>query len=80
MSTLFAAANSLLRRQARSAADTHEPNSWISALDRWLLRIEQSRQLASLREIADDPHLLNDLGLTRDEALSGHVSGKLEED
>ena len=80
MSTLFAAANSLHRRRVRSAADLHESNSWTSVLDRWLLRIEQSRQLASLREIADDPHLLNDLGLTRDEALSGHVSRKLEED
>jgi uncharacterized protein YjiS (DUF1127 family) len=26
-------------------------------------------QRASLREIADDPHMLGDLGLTREEAL-----------
>jgi uncharacterized protein YjiS (DUF1127 family) len=35
---------------------------WWSWLDRPLQRI-------ALREIADDPHLLSDLGLTRDEAL-----------
>jgi uncharacterized protein YjiS (DUF1127 family) len=27
------------------------------------------QQRVDLREIADDPHLLGDLGLTRDEAL-----------
>ncbi len=80
MSTLFAAANSLLRRRPRSVADIHESNSWTSLLERWLLRFERSRQLADLREIADDKHLLNDLGLTRDEALSGRASRKLEED
>lgn len=35
---------------------------WWSWLDRPLQRI-------ALRAIADDPHLLSDLGLTRDEAL-----------
>src|SRR5262245_52724740 len=36
--------------------------AWWSWLDRPLQRI-------ALREIADDPHLLSDLGLTREEAL-----------
>jgi uncharacterized protein YjiS (DUF1127 family) len=36
--------------------------AWWSWLDRPLQRI-------ALREIADDPHLLRDLGLTREEAL-----------
>ena len=36
--------------------------SWWSWLDRPLQRL-------ALREIADDPHLLRDLGLTREEAL-----------
>src|SRR5438309_11158584 len=36
--------------------------AWWSWLDRPLQRI-------ALREIADDPHLLSDLGLTRDAAL-----------
>jgi len=38
------------------------PPGWWSWLDRPLQRI-------ALREIADDPHLLDDLGLSRDEAL-----------
>jgi len=38
------------------------PPGWWSWLDRPLQRI-------ALREIADDPHLLRDLGLTREEAL-----------
>ncbi|MFL6818164.1 MAG: DUF1127 domain-containing protein [Bradyrhizobium sp.] len=33
---------------------------------RWL---ERQDERIALREIADDAHLLNDLGLTRDEAL-----------
>lgn len=38
------------------------PPGWWSWLDRPPQRI-------ALREIADDPHLLGDLGLTREEAL-----------
>jgi len=41
---------------------------WWSWLDRPLQRI-------ALREIADDPHLLKDLGLTREQAL--HEAAKL---
>ena len=45
----------------RSSAAIRRP-AWWSWLDRPLQRI-------ALREIADDPHLLSDLGLTREEAL-----------
>lgn len=38
------------------------PPGWLSWLDRPLQRL-------ALREIADDPHLLRDLGLTREQAL-----------
>jgi uncharacterized protein YjiS (DUF1127 family) len=38
-------------------------------LDRWLASSERMHQRASLRAIADDPHLLADLGLSREEAL-----------
>jgi uncharacterized protein YjiS (DUF1127 family) len=38
-------------------------------LDWWLARGEVMHQRAALREIADDPHMLKDLGLTREEAL-----------
>jgi uncharacterized protein YjiS (DUF1127 family) len=39
-----------------------QPRGWWSWFDR------QDERIA-LREIADDPHLLNDLGLSRDQAL-----------
>jgi uncharacterized protein YjiS (DUF1127 family) len=48
------------------------PNSWprwaalLSELLHWS---ERSRQRAAFRDLADDRHLLNDLGLTRQEAL-----------
>lgn len=41
---------------------TARPRGWWSWLDRQHERI-------ALREIADDPHLLSDLGRSRDEAL-----------
>lgn len=36
---------------------------------RWWRWLDRSLQRIALREIADDPHLLNDLGLTREQAL-----------
>ena len=36
---------------------------------RWWNWLDRPLQRIALREIADDPHLLRDLGLTRDEAL-----------
>ena len=35
----------------------------------WLGLWARQRQRAALRELADDPHRLNDLGLTRQQAL-----------
>jgi uncharacterized protein YjiS (DUF1127 family) len=35
----------------------------------WLGLWARQRQRAALRDLADDPHLLNDLGLTRQQAL-----------
>jgi uncharacterized protein YjiS (DUF1127 family) len=66
MSTLFHDDISLPRMRAGRAAGGHQQSSW---LDRWLACAERMQQRADLREIADDPHLLADLGLTRDEAL-----------
>lgn len=69
MSTLFA--KSKVPEQVRRGATTaaHQSNSWSALLDRWLASSERMHQRADLRAIADDPHLLADLGLTRDEAL-----------
>jgi uncharacterized protein YjiS (DUF1127 family) len=36
---------------------------------RWWRWIDRPLQRIALREIADDPHLLSDLGLTRDQVL-----------
>jgi len=38
-------------------------------LNEWLRWSERNRQRAALRDLADDQHLLNDLGLTRQQAL-----------
>ena len=34
----------------------------------WLSWLDRQYERKALRDIADDPHLLNDLGLTREEA------------
>ncbi len=46
----------------QSSSRTLRPPGWWN----WLGRQDQR---AALREIADDPHLLRDLGLTREQAL-----------
>jgi len=40
-----------------------------SRLPGWWSFLDRRHQRAALREIADDPHLLKDLGLSREEAL-----------
>ncbi|GLR84244.1 hypothetical protein [Bradyrhizobium iriomotense] len=69
MSMLFA--NTYFPRHVRrSASDAgHQRNSWLTLLDKWLACSERTHQRADLRAIADDVHLLADLGLTREEAL-----------
>jgi hypothetical protein len=54
-------ATSLHQSSSGTSPGTHRPGWW-SVLDRPFQRM-------ALREIADDPHLLRDLGLTREEAL-----------
>jgi uncharacterized protein YjiS (DUF1127 family) len=69
MSTIFG--DSDLRQPGRSspATDGHQSNSWLRLLDKWLDCSERARQRADLGAIANDPHLLADLGLTRDDAM-----------
>jgi uncharacterized protein YjiS (DUF1127 family) len=38
-------------------------------LRRWLALWARRRERRELRDLAEDPHLLNDLGLTREQAL-----------
>jgi uncharacterized protein YjiS (DUF1127 family) len=50
----------------------HQKNwrhAFVRAWRRWCLRWERHSQRAVLRDLADDPHLLADIGVTREEAL-----------
>ncbi|MGV7219021.1 hypothetical protein [Bradyrhizobium sp. UFLA05-112] len=69
MSTLFSNTDFLPAIRRDAAVGDHQSNSWLTLLDRWLACSERMHQRAGLRKIADDPHLLVDLGLTREEAL-----------
>ena len=57
---------------ARHGFRLHQKN-WGAALarhwHRWCLRWARHRQRMVLRDLADDPHLLRDIGVTREEAL-----------
>jgi uncharacterized protein YjiS (DUF1127 family) len=48
-------------------------NNWgarlSQALRRWRLQWARHRQRKGLRDLADDPHLLADIGVTREQAL-----------
>jgi uncharacterized protein YjiS (DUF1127 family) len=62
----------LLMRPAVRSARLHQENLGLTASLRWggwLDLWARQRQRAALRELADDPHRLNDLGLTRQQAL-----------
>ena len=72
MSTQFSDAAETIRHRARHPqARTHQSTSWlggaalVNKLTRWT---ERSRRRAAFRDLADDPHLLRDIGLTRREA------------
>lgn len=57
----------------RLRSQLHQEN-WGDALAlawrRWRLRWARHRERGALRDLADDPHLLNDIGVTREEALA----------
>jgi len=72
MSTPFGITDSLRLVRHRSTANRHQSSSWLgwtALLNEWLRWSERNRQRAALRDLADDQHLLNDLGLTRQQAL-----------
>ncbi|HKH00203.1 MAG TPA: hypothetical protein VKB08_05705 [Bradyrhizobium sp.] len=69
MSALFSNGSLLKRIQRGRPARDHQSGSWLKLLDKWLARGERIHQRAALRDLADDPHLLADLGLTREEAI-----------
>jgi uncharacterized protein YjiS (DUF1127 family) len=69
MSTLFADTGPRSLRRCDTDAPDQQSNSWLGPLNWLLARSEIKRQRAALSDIADNPHLLKDLGLTREEAL-----------
>jgi uncharacterized protein YjiS (DUF1127 family) len=72
MSTLFSDVLSVSRVAARLGLQDHQSNCGQSSAARrrqWWNWPERRRQRETLRELADDKHLLDDLGLTRAEAL-----------
>ena len=56
-------------RTRRRCLNHSQSNSWLRLLDRLLRWSERSRRSAAFRDLADNPHLLRDIGLTRREAI-----------
>jgi uncharacterized protein YjiS (DUF1127 family) len=69
MSMYFNTANSLLLGRRRLPVRRPQSNSWPTLLSRWRRWTERSRRRAALRDLSHDQHLLDDLGITRQEAL-----------
>jgi uncharacterized protein YjiS (DUF1127 family) len=62
----------LIMRMARQSSQPHQKNWGLAFALLWRelrRRLARQRSRRELRELADDPHLLKDLGLTRWEAL-----------
>lgn len=59
-------------RAAEAAAPLHQSSSETPAIHRpgWWDWLDRPFQRIALREIADDPRLLGDLGLSREEAAA----------
>jgi len=73
MSILPAEALSIPPPEAPAPAiSLHQYSSWLSPPVRrqgWWCWLDRQHERKALREIADDPHLLKDIGLTREQAL-----------
>jgi uncharacterized protein YjiS (DUF1127 family) len=62
----------LIMLPARRGSRLHQKNwglTLASSWRAWRRRWARQRQRRALRDLADDPHLLRDLGLTREQAL-----------
>ncbi len=72
MSTPFGISDYLRGTRHRPAIGSHQFSSWpgwTGLLGEWSRRSERNRQRAALRDLVDNQHLLDDLGLTRQQAL-----------
>jgi uncharacterized protein YjiS (DUF1127 family) len=73
MSTPLADNNWLSSPQRSTGSNHPQSNSWQGLLDRWLAWSDLKLQRDALRHIADNPHLLRDIGITRQDALD-HIN------
>lgn len=64
-------------RAARRGFQLHQKNWRVGLAQgwrRWRLRLARHSQRKTLRDLAEDPHLLADIGVTREQAL--HEAGR----
>jgi uncharacterized protein YjiS (DUF1127 family) len=64
--------SNITMRPALPRSQLHQENwgnTFAQGWRRWCLRWARHRQRTVLRDLADDPHLLEDIGVTREEAL-----------
>ena len=59
----------LIMRLAHQGSRPHQKNWGLAFAFLWRELRRRQRSRRELRELADDPHLLQDLGLSRSEAL-----------
>jgi uncharacterized protein YjiS (DUF1127 family) len=73
MSTPFDTTSSVpLIRPCRRVADGHQSGSWTmlaAMLQLWRGWVSRERQRDALMDLVGNEHLLNDIGLTRDDVL-----------
>lgn len=70
MSTHFGDASPSGQHRYHGLPDGHpQSNSWWRWLDNLLRWTERSRRRAAFRNLADDRHLLDDIGFTRQQAI-----------
>jgi uncharacterized protein YjiS (DUF1127 family) len=70
MSNYFGGASHHTQHRCLSPQGRHsQSNSWLRLMDKLLRWTERSRRSAAFRNLADDRRLLDDIGLTRQQAM-----------
>jgi uncharacterized protein YjiS (DUF1127 family) len=70
MSTYFSDASPYTPRRCHGPPTRHyQSNSWLRLSNKLLRWSERRRRRAAFRDLADEPHLLDDIGLSRQEAM-----------
>jgi uncharacterized protein YjiS (DUF1127 family) len=70
MSNYFSDSSRDTRRRCDNPPARHyQSSSWLRPLRKLARWSERSRRRAAFRDLSDDPHLLDDIGLTRREAM-----------